>query len=100
VTCPTRSHLSASRASPDEEPQGAVEELPMSRTRVIAAAATLVALVSVIVTPATAAAAQHHAAGRPSSTGGLVVGLLCLAAIVATAGAVLWYTARTRRTSD
>lgn len=74
----------------------------MSRIRIIAATATLVALVSVVVTPVAAAAAtaQHHAAGRPSSAGDLVVGLLCLAAIVATAGAVLWYTARTRRTSD
>jgi hypothetical protein len=73
----------------------------MSRTRIIAATATLMALLSVAVTPVAAAAAtRHHAAARPSGTGDLVVGLLCLAAIVATAGAVLWYTARTRHTPD
>lgn len=72
----------------------------MSRTRIIAATATLVALVAVLVAPVSAVAAQQHASGRPGSTGDLIVGLLCLAAIVATAGAVLWYTARTRRTSD
>jgi hypothetical protein len=34
------------------------------------------------------------------SSGGVLFGGLCLAGIVATAGGVLWYTVRTRRTLE
>jgi hypothetical protein len=43
--------------------------------------------------------AQHS--GQPTgSSGGVLFGGLCLAAIVATAGGVLWYTVRNRRTLE
>jgi hypothetical protein len=44
---------------------------------------------------------RHNTASRPAgSSGALVFGGVCLAGIVATAGGVLWYTVRTRRTLD
>lgn len=43
----------------------------------------------------------HNTASRPAgSSGALVFGGVCLAGIVTTAGGVLWYTVRTRRTLD
>jgi hypothetical protein len=44
---------------------------------------------------------QHPVASEPTgSSGGVLFGGLCLAGIVATAGGVLWYTVRTRRTLE
>ncbi|HEX5401987.1 MAG TPA: hypothetical protein VFX16_06760 [Pseudonocardiaceae bacterium] len=45
--------------------------------------------------------APHPVASQPTgSSGAVLFGGLCLAGIVATAGGVLWYTVRTRRTLD
>jgi hypothetical protein len=45
--------------------------------------------------------AQHPVASKPTgSSGAVTFGALCLGGIVATAGGVLWYTVRTRRTLD
>jgi hypothetical protein len=84
--------------------------------RIAAIAATLTLLVAVLsaafALPARAATlggsvgdgvgtAQHPVASQPSgSAGALVFGALCLGGIVVTAGGVLWYTVRTRRTLD
>jgi hypothetical protein len=101
-----------------QHPTGATDRPTSKRPttrRITAAAATLTALLALFVTllAPTATAATNTAtsinthqtrrpvASRPADpTDALTVGALCLAGIVATAGGVLWYTARTRRTLD
>lgn len=55
-------------------------------------------------TPATGSGVgtpEHTRASAPTgTTGALIFGALCLTLILATAGGVLWYTVRTRRTLD
>jgi hypothetical protein len=105
--------------NPTAVPSTAAFTAAQPRTgRIAAIAAALTLLVAILCTafalPARAATiggsvgdgigtgvVQHPVASQPTgSSGALVFGGLCLGGIVATAGAVLWYTVRTRRTLD
>jgi hypothetical protein len=104
------------RPSGPTPPSGSSNLTQPRPSRIAALAATLTLLVATLFAafalPAQAATiggdvgsgvgtAQHPVASKPTgSSSGLVFGGLCLGGIVATAGGVLWYTVRTRRTLD